>query len=34
MEERKRNASVEVVSYIQEQVIGELKQAYHQCVVS
>lgn len=32
LEERKRNASLEIVSYIQEQVISELQKEYPECV--
>ena len=32
LEETKRNPSIQIVSYIQEQVIGELKEEYAECV--
>ena len=32
LEEMKRNSSIKVVSYIQEQVIAELRKEYPECV--
>ena len=32
LEEIKRNPSIKIVSYIQEQVIGDLKKKYSECV--